>query len=239
VFDGQCMCINTCLWIHLHLISWHSVRWSEYVYQYFLMNSRTFKTLTQWSVVSVCVTQLVKVLNVRESINKHWYTYTDHRTLCQCFKCTWIHEPALIHIYWPPTTVSRVLNLRGHSVWWSVYVYQSLLMNSRTFKSLSQFSVVSICVSIPYTDHRTLCQCFKCTWIHEQALIHIYWPPTTVSRVLNLREFTVHLKACHSFRWSVYVYQYLLMNSLTFNTLTQCSVVSVCISMLVYEFTYI
>jgi hypothetical protein len=132
-FKGhQCMCINTCWWNHVHLKPWHSTWWSVYVYQYLLMNSRTFKTLTQCLMISICVSMLVdhcvKVLNVREFINKYWYICNDHRPLCQWVKRTWIHQQV--------------------SVWWSVYVNQSLFINSRTFKSLSQCSVVNICVSI-------------------------------------------------------------------------------------------
>jgi hypothetical protein len=184
VFDGQYMCINACWWIHVHLRSWHSVWWSVFLYQYLLS----------------------------ESINKHWYTYTDHQTLCQGFNCTWIYQQVLIHIYRPSNTVSRFKSTWFHkqvlihihwpwnSVRWSVYVYQCLFMNSRTFNTLTECSMVSVCVSIlvdkfkyvnfktfinknwyAYTDHQTLCQVLNCTWIHQQALIHIHWPPITVS----------------------------------------------------------
>jgi hypothetical protein len=51
-----------------------------------------------------CVTDL----DIREFINKYWYTYTDHGTLCQDIKCTWIHQQVLIHIHLPSNTVSRI-----------------------------------------------------------------------------------------------------------------------------------
>ena len=134
---------------------------------------------TSFDTHMLTIKQCVKFLIVRESINTHCFTYTGHRSLCQCFKCSWIHEQALIDIYWPPTTVSRVLNLREFTNKYC-YIYtdhrtlcQGFKINIREFINKYWYT---------YTDHRTLCQGIKCTWIHKQALIYIHWPPNTVSR---------------------------------------------------------
>ena len=49
----------------------------------------------------------------------------------------------------------------------------------------------------------------------------------------------VYLNPWHSGWWSVYVYHYLFINSRTSKPLTQWLVVSVCVSLLVYQFTSI
>jgi hypothetical protein len=127
VFDGQCMCINACSWIHVHLKPWHSGWWSVYVYHYLFINSRTFKTLTQSSMVSVCVSILVDQ-----------FLHISNLDTVVGDQCMYINDCLWIHVHLIP----------WQSVRWSVYVYQYVLMNSRTFKTLTQCSIVSVCVYI-------------------------------------------------------------------------------------------
>ena len=147
---GQCMCITTCLSIHVHLNPWHSGWWSVYVYHYclsihvhlkpwhsgwwsvyvyhcFFINSRTFKPLTQWLMVSVCVSLLV-----------YRFTYTYNLDTVVGGQCMCITTCLSIHVHLNP----------WHSGWWSVYVYHYLFINSRTFKPLTQWLLVSVCVSL-------------------------------------------------------------------------------------------
>ena len=155
---GQCMCITTCLSIHVHLNPWHSGWWSVYVYHYLFINSRTFKP---------------------------W-----------------------------------------HSGWWSVYVYYYFFINSRTFKTLTQwFGGQCMCITTCLSIDVHLNPWHSGWW--SVYVYHYFF--------INSRTF----KPWHSGWWSVYVYHYFFINSRTFKTLTQRLVGSVCVSLLVYQFTYI
>ena len=122
---GQCMCITTCLSIHVHLNPWHSGWWSVYVHHYLFINSRTFKTLTQWLVVSVCVSLLV-----------YQFTYIENLDTVDGGQCMCITTCLSIHVHLKP----------WHSGWWSVYVYHYLFIYWRTFKPLTQWLVVSVSI---------------------------------------------------------------------------------------------
>ena len=146
----HCMCITTSLSIHVHLNPWHSGWWSVSVYHYLFINSRTFKPLTQWW----------------WSVYVYHYLFINSRTfktLTQWLvgQCTCITTCLSIHVYLNLDTVvggqcmciTTCLSIHvhlnpWHSGWWSVYVYHYLFINSRTFKRLTQWLVVSVCVSL-------------------------------------------------------------------------------------------
>ena len=144
------MCITTCLSIHVHLKPWHSGWWSVYVYHYLFINSPTSKTLTQWLMVvyvyhylfinsrtSKPLTQWL-VVSVCVSLLVYQFTYIENLDTLDGGQCMCITTCLSIHVHLKP----------WHSGWWSVYVYHYLCIYWRTFKPLTQWLVVSVCVSL-------------------------------------------------------------------------------------------
>jgi hypothetical protein len=137
---------------------------------------------------------------------KSWiYEWNIRATLADTIKgCRWNLHVNISGRNWHRSDGPRPVNLvldryisQCHDYWllvpWRFYAWHPhhtsrdrsrflrmlLFINSRTFKPLTQWLVGSVCVSL---DDQSLCQGFKCTWIDKEVVIHIHWPPTTVSR---------------------------------------------------------